>query len=108
MSSNSSEASNSDAPKKRASPSASSSSDFAAKSLLLEALGEAARAAGAALLLASDELDDVMECDRVLVLVRGEVFGEFTPPYDREQLIAASEGLEPSSAAVQGNEGADD
>ena len=41
----------------------------------------------------------------VLVLVRGEVFGEFTPPYDREQLIAASEGLEPSSAAVQGNEG---
>jgi simple sugar transport system ATP-binding protein len=78
--------------------------DVSAKALLLQALGEEARSAGAALLLASDELDDVMQCDRVIVLVRGEVFGEFTPPYDREQLIAATEGLETSSAGAQGKE----
>jgi hypothetical protein len=31
----------------------------------------------------------------VLVLVRGEVFTEFTePPFDREALIAATEGWE--------------
>ena len=49
---------------------------------------------GAALLLASDELDDLVFCDRVIVLVRGAVFKEFDePPFDREQLIAATEGL---------------
>jgi simple sugar transport system ATP-binding protein len=67
--------------------------DIAAKALLLDALGDEARRTGAALLVASDELDDVMRCDRVMVLVRGEVFAEFTPPYDRTQLIAATEGL---------------
>ena len=47
-----------------------------------------------ALLLASDEFDDLVHCDRVLVLVRGTVFREFNePPFDREQLIAATEGL---------------
>ena len=36
-----------------------------------------------------------MICDRVLVLVRGEIFTEFTePPFDREDLIAATEGME--------------
>ena len=49
---------------------------------------------GASLLLASDELDDLAICDRVVVLVRGEIFTEFTePPFDREALIAATEGL---------------
>jgi simple sugar transport system ATP-binding protein len=33
-------------------------------------------------------------CDRVIVLVRGEVFAEFTdPPFDRDELIVATEGL---------------
>jgi simple sugar transport system ATP-binding protein len=67
--------------------------DVAAKALLLDALGDDTRRTGAALIVASDELDDVMRCDRVLVLVRGEVFAEFTPPYDRTELIAATEGL---------------
>jgi simple sugar transport system ATP-binding protein len=49
------------------------------------------------LLLSSDELDDLVICDRVVVLVRGEIFAEFTgPDYDREALIAATEGLEAS------------
>ena len=36
-----------------------------------------------------------MICDRVIVLVRGEIFTEFTePPFDRDQLIVATEGLD--------------
>jgi simple sugar transport system ATP-binding protein len=68
--------------------------DVAAKELLLGALADGTRALGASLLLASDEFDDLQICDRVIVLVRGQVFTEFTePPYDNEELIAATEGL---------------
>ncbi len=68
--------------------------DVAAKELLLEALANVTRKLGASLLLASDEFDDLQICDRVIVLVRGQVFTEFTdPPYDNEELIAATEGL---------------
>jgi len=68
--------------------------DIASKALLLAALTDYARRTDAALLLASDELSDLVLCDRVIVLVRGEVFAEFTdPPFDREDLIAATEGL---------------
>jgi simple sugar transport system ATP-binding protein len=68
--------------------------DVAAKALLLEALSNMAAESGAAMLLATDELDDLVFCDRVVVLVRGAVFKEFDePPFDREQLIAATEGL---------------
>ena len=70
--------------------------DVASKELLLGALAEITRATGASLLLASDEFDDLQICDRVIVLVRGQVFAEFTePPYDTEELIAATEGLVP-------------
>ena len=49
---------------------------------------------GAGLLLATDELSDTDICHRVVVLVRGERFAEFgAPPFDREALIAATEGL---------------
>jgi simple sugar transport system ATP-binding protein len=69
--------------------------DVASKDLLLRALADAttgARRPG--LLLASDELDDLVICDRVIVMVRGEIFTEFAaPPFDREALISASEGL---------------
>jgi simple sugar transport system ATP-binding protein len=68
--------------------------DVASKELLLAELDRITRQTGASLLLASDELDDLTICDRVLVLVRGEIYTEFTePPYDREALIAATEGL---------------
>ena len=68
--------------------------DVASKELLLAELDRVTRQTGASLLLASDELDDLVICDRVLVLVRGEIFTEFTePPFDREALIAATEGL---------------
>ncbi len=68
--------------------------DIASKALLLAALADYARRTGAGLLLASDELSDLVLCDRVVVLVRGQVFAEFhEPPFDREELIAATEGL---------------
>jgi simple sugar transport system ATP-binding protein len=68
--------------------------DVASKELLLSELDRITAETGASLLLASDELDDLIICDRVVVLVRGEIFTEFTePPFDREALIAATEGL---------------
>ncbi len=46
------------------------------------------------MLLCTDELSDLVLCDRVVVFVRGEVFTEFgRPPFDRDELIVATEGL---------------
>jgi len=67
--------------------------DVASKELLLGELARITEETGASLLLASDELDDLVICDRIVVLVRGEVFAEFHPPFDREALIAATEGM---------------
>jgi simple sugar transport system ATP-binding protein len=68
--------------------------DVASKSLLLAELAAVTERSGAGLLLATDELSDTDICHRVVVLVRGERFAEFgAPPFDREALIAATEGL---------------
>jgi simple sugar transport system ATP-binding protein len=68
--------------------------DVASKSVLLAELAAMTEQSGAGLLLATDELSDLDICDRVVVLVRGERFTEFAaPPFDREALIAATEGL---------------
>ena len=73
--------------------------DVASKELLLGALVSAARENQAGVLLCSDELSDLDICDRVLVLVRGEVFTEFTePPFDRDALIVATEGIAQEAA----------
>jgi simple sugar transport system ATP-binding protein len=77
--------------------------DVASKTLLLAELAQVTAETGAALLLATDELDDLAICDRVMVLVRGERFTEFTePPFDREALIAATEGIARDGAAGNG------
>jgi simple sugar transport system ATP-binding protein len=73
--------------------------DVASKELLLGSLAGVARDTGAGVLLCSDELSDLDICDRVLVLVRGEVFTEFTePPFDRDALIVATEGIAQEAA----------
>jgi simple sugar transport system ATP-binding protein len=80
--------------------------DVASKALLLDALAGVARDTGAGLLLCTDELSDLVICDRVIVLVRGEIFTEFTePPFDRDQLIVATEGLTGTAngSAANGN-----
>jgi simple sugar transport system ATP-binding protein len=77
--------------------------DVASKTLLLAELARVTVETGAALLLATDELDDLAICDRVIVLVRGERFTEFTePPFDREALIAATEGMARNGTADNG------
>jgi len=67
--------------------------DVASKELLLQALRQAA-AAGAGVLLPTDELDDLVYCDRVLVMVRGRIVAELPGgDLDRAALIAAIEGV---------------
>jgi simple sugar transport system ATP-binding protein len=68
--------------------------DVASKETLLEII-DRARAEGMAVLLVSDDLDELKICTRVLVVRRGRVVKEFREsPWDHHELIAAAEGLE--------------
>ncbi|TMC54820.1 MAG: sugar ABC transporter ATP-binding protein [Chloroflexi bacterium] len=68
--------------------------DVASKELLLDALARA-RDEGVAVLLVSDDFDDLRICTRLVVMVRGHVTAQFDrAPWDRQQLISAVEGLE--------------
>ncbi|GHO76849.1 multidrug ABC transporter ATP-binding protein [Ktedonobacter sp. SOSP1-85] len=71
--------------------------DVAAKEALLNVI-DAARVHGTAVLLISDDLDDLRICTRLLVMVKGRLVKEYQPPWDRHVLITAIEGLEPASA----------
>ena len=73
--------------------------DVASKEALLDAVGQA-RDAGMAVLLVSDDFEDLRICTRLLVMVRGRIAGEFgQPPWDRQRLIAAVEGLAAAATA---------
>jgi simple sugar transport system ATP-binding protein len=77
--------------------------DVASKELLLRSLADVAAESGAGVLLCTDELSDLVICDRVVVFVRGEVFTEFSrPPFDRDDLILATEGLDTKSPQATG------
>jgi simple sugar transport system ATP-binding protein len=68
--------------------------DVAAKERLLDSVGQA-RDDGMAVLLVSDDFEDLRICTRLLVMVRGKISREFAePPWDRQQLISAVEGLD--------------
>src|SRR2546421_3555281 len=72
--------------------------DVAAKESLLNVI-DAARDGGTAVLLVSDDLEDLRICTRLLVMVKGRLVKEYhQPPWGRHDLIAAVEGLEPASA----------
>jgi simple sugar transport system ATP-binding protein len=76
--------------------------DVASKELLLRSLADVAADSGAGVLLCTDELSDLVICDRVVVFVRGEVFTEFSrPPFDRDELILATEGLAADNPAEE-------
>ncbi|EFG64278.1 ribose import ATP-binding protein RbsA 2 [Streptomyces sp. SPB074] len=62
---------------------------------------DSAREDGTAVLVVSDELDDLRRCDRVLVLFHGRVTAAFPAGWHDHRLIAAIEGV-----AGEGDEGA--
>jgi simple sugar transport system ATP-binding protein len=71
--------------------------DVAAKESLLNVVA-AARDDGTAVLLVSDDLEDLRICSRLLVMVKGRLVKEYSqPPWDRHELIAVVEGLELAS-----------
>jgi simple sugar transport system ATP-binding protein len=68
--------------------------DVASKEALLDAIA-AVRDQGVAVLLVSDDFDDLRVCTRLLVMVRGRITARFDrAPWDRQRLIGAVEGLE--------------
>jgi simple sugar transport system ATP-binding protein len=72
--------------------------DVAAKESLLNVI-DVARDGGTAVLLVSDDLEDLRICTRLLVMVKGRLVKEYRqPPWDRHEVIAAVEGLESTSA----------
>jgi simple sugar transport system ATP-binding protein len=76
--------------------------DVASKETLLDVI-DAARAGGTAVLLVSDDLDDLRICTRLLVMVNGRLTKAFPqPPWDRHDLIAAIEDFAPVARGESG------
>ncbi|MEV6623675.1 sugar ABC transporter ATP-binding protein [Amycolatopsis sp. NPDC051106] len=67
--------------------------DVRSKEFLLGKVAEAA-AAGTAVLIASDELDDLRLCDRVLVMVHGRLTAELPAGRPDREVVAAMEGVD--------------
>ncbi|WP_328451299.1 sugar ABC transporter ATP-binding protein [Amycolatopsis sp. NBC_00438] len=67
--------------------------DVRSKEFLLGKVAEAA-AGGTAVVIASDELDDLRLCDRVLVLVRGRLTTEIPAGRPDREVVAAMEGVD--------------
>ncbi|ALG11472.1 sugar ABC transporter ATP-binding protein [Kibdelosporangium phytohabitans] len=66
--------------------------DVKSKESLLGVVDRVARA-GTAVIVVSDELDDLRVCDRVLVMFHGEVAHEFGRDWTEQDLVAAIEGV---------------
>jgi simple sugar transport system ATP-binding protein len=66
--------------------------DIASKDALF-AIVERTRAGGTAVLIVSDELDELSVCDRVIVIFKGNLTAEFPAGWESEQLVAAIEGV---------------
>ncbi|WP_406471219.1 sugar ABC transporter ATP-binding protein [Streptomyces sp. NBC_01615] len=67
--------------------------DVKSKESLLSRM-DSARADGTAVLVVSDELDDLRHCDRVLVLFHGRVVAEHPAGWHDHELIASIEGVD--------------
>ena len=67
--------------------------DVRSKQTLLGAV-EDARDAGTAVLIVSDELDDLRACDRVLVMFQDRLIGEYARGWRDNELVAAMEGVQ--------------
>jgi simple sugar transport system ATP-binding protein len=66
--------------------------DIASKEALF-AIVDRALATGAAVLIVSDDLDELAICNRLLVLFKGEMIREFGADWAEEEVVAAIEGL---------------
>src|SRR5439155_104606 len=67
--------------------------DVASKEALLNVIA-AARDEGTAVLLVSDDLDDLHICTRLLIMVKGRLVKEYREsPWDHHEVIAAVEGF---------------
>jgi len=66
--------------------------DVRSKATLLGVVDEM-RALGTAVLVVSDELDDLRVCDRVLAIFRGEIVREFEAGWADNELVLAMEGV---------------
>jgi simple sugar transport system ATP-binding protein len=66
--------------------------DVRSKETLLEVVDGASRA-GTAVLVVSDELDDLRGCDRVLVMFQGRMLRELPGGWRDNDLVAAMEGI---------------
>jgi simple sugar transport system ATP-binding protein len=64
--------------------------DIAAKQALFETI----RATDSAVLLVSDEIDELAICDRVLVIFAGKIVREFSGVWREHEMVAAMEGVE--------------
>jgi simple sugar transport system ATP-binding protein len=66
--------------------------DVRSKQSLLGVVDSSA-ATGAAVLVVSDEVDDLRVCDRVIVMFRGRMAGEYPRGWSDHELVAAMEGV---------------
>jgi simple sugar transport system ATP-binding protein len=66
--------------------------DIASKEALFGIIDKA-RVKGTAVLIVSDELDELIVCNRVLVLFKGKLQVELGAPWQDEKLVAAIEGI---------------
>jgi simple sugar transport system ATP-binding protein len=63
--------------------------DIASKQALFDII----RATESAVLLVSDEIEELAICDRVLVIFAGKIVREFTGAWREHEMVAAMEGL---------------
>jgi simple sugar transport system ATP-binding protein len=66
--------------------------DVRSKESLLGTVDRAATG-GSGVLVISDEVDDLRVCDRVLVMFRGAIVGEYPRGWDDHEIVAAMEGV---------------
>ncbi|MEO8667417.1 MAG: sugar ABC transporter ATP-binding protein [Bauldia sp.] len=66
--------------------------DIASKESLF-AIVEKSRGEGTAVLIVSDDLDELVACDRVLVVFKGEIVQSFGSDWGEKEVVAAIEGV---------------